>query len=178
MQYGLIIIKYVMMYLVLVVKARHIHNHCNNVSLCKSNVCFCKDATNKQQTIDTQKPLVQQYEQAFERTKAAVTPSQYDIVLQMLQFKWKNATSSCASMSVIFKGAQLQCDQIYSVVSIIFKGAQLQCDQIYSVVSIICNTPTAKSQMVLCIDPFVNEYLKSRNITGTNIERFARYYLD
>jgi hypothetical protein len=109
------------------------------------------------QTIDTQKPLVQQYEQAFERTKTAVTPSQYDRVLQKLQFKWKNATSSCASMSVIFKGAQFQCDQIYSLVSI------------------ICNTPTAKSQMVLCIDPFVNEYLKSRNITGTNIERFARY---
>jgi hypothetical protein len=149
-----------MMYLVLVVKARHIHNHCNNVSLCKSNVCFCKDATNKQQTIDTQKPLVQQYEQAFERTKAAVTPSQYDRVLQKLQFKWENATFSCASMSVIFKGAQFQCDQIYSLVSI------------------ICNTPTAKSQMVLCINPFVNEYLKSRNITGTNIERFARYYLD
>jgi hypothetical protein len=36
------------------------------------------------QTIDTQKPLVQQYEQAFERTKTAVTPSQYDRVLQNL----------------------------------------------------------------------------------------------
>jgi hypothetical protein len=112
------------------------------------------------QTIDTQKPLVQQYEQAFERTKAAVTPAQYDRALQKLQFKWENATSSCSSMSVIFKGAQFQCDQIYSLVST------------------ICNTPTAKSQMVLCVDPFVNEYLKSRNITGANIERFARYYLD
>ena len=112
------------------------------------------------QTIDTQKPLVQQYEQAFERTKSAVTPVQYDRVLQKLQFKWENATSSCSSMSVIFKGAQFKCDQIYSVVSV------------------ICTTPTAKNQMVLCIDPFVNEYLKSRNITGANIERFARYYLD
>ena len=145
-----------------VVKTRHVHDHCDNVSLCKSTLRFCKDATNKHlnQTIDNQKPLVQQYEQAFERTKAAVTPAQYDRALQKLQFKWENATSSCSSMSVIFKGAQFQCDQIYSLVST------------------ICSTPTAKSQMVLCVDPFVNEYLKSRNITGANIERFARYYLD
>src|ERR671932_2942378 len=45
------------------------------------------------QTIDTQKPLVQQYEQAFERTKAAVTPAQYNRALQKLQFKWVRCQS-------------------------------------------------------------------------------------
>ena len=31
----------------LVVKTRHVHDHCDNVSLCKSTLRFCKDATNK-----------------------------------------------------------------------------------------------------------------------------------
>lgn len=115
---------------------------------------------NQTTTIDTDKPLVQEYQKVFDKAKANLTATQYQRALQKQEAIMENLTSRCSNMLVIFKGIQFKCDQAFALVSI------------------QCSTPAAKSQMVFCMDPFVNEYLKSRNITGSNIERFAKYSLD
>jgi len=110
------------------------------------------------QTIDTEKPLAPQFEQAFTKMKNTAPAVQYKKTVENLQTALANSTSRCSVMSGLFKGLGFECDQVFAMASI------------------ICDTQTPGKEMLMCSDPFIHDYLKSRNIT--NVEAFARYGLE
>ncbi len=109
------------------------------------------------QTIDTEKPLAPQYDQAFAKMKNNI-PAQYNKTVDKLQVDLENFTSKCSTMSTIFVGSGFECDQAFAIASM------------------FCDTKTPGKEMLMCSDPFIHDYLKSRNIT--NVEAFARHGIE
>jgi hypothetical protein len=85
-------------------------------------------------------------------------PALYNKTVDKLQVDLENFTSKCSTMSIIFKGLGFDCDQNFALAST------------------ICDTKTPGKEMLMCSDPFIHDYLKSRNIT--NVEAFTRHAVE
>lgn len=58
----------------------------------------------------------------------------------------------------------------------IFKSVGFYCDTQFALASVMCQSQVLKQDLLLCNDPFINEFVKDRNVT--NIEDYARYALE
>jgi hypothetical protein len=122
------------------------------------NQAFAKIIYFGQTKIDTDKPLTPQINKAFLNIKANLSSTGYKSRVDTMQSTLDNTTSRCGLMSGIFKGLGFTCDTQFALASV------------------ICQSTVAKHDILLCSDPFINEYLKSRNVT--NVEGYARYALE
>jgi hypothetical protein len=122
------------------------------------NQAFAKIIYFGKTKIDTDKPLTPQINKMFLNVKANLSSTAYKSRIDTMQLALDNTTSRCGLMSGIFKGLGFTCDTQFALASV------------------ICQSTVAKRDILLCSDPFINEYLKSRNVT--NVEGYARYALE
>ena len=71
---------------------------------------------------------------------------------------------------------QTQIENYPSQCSGVFPSLGFQCDQAFALASMFCDTKTSGKEMSVCSDPFIHNYLKSRNIT--NVEAFTRHAVE
>lgn len=108
--------------------------------------------------IDTDKPLVQQFNKDWSNFKGNLSATQWKNFTNTWSAQIENGTDRCIGMSTIFKAYSFGCNTNIALVLT------------------MCKANVLKQDVLFCSDSQMSDYLKSKNVT--NIEGYAKYALE